>query len=85
MMIDNLTPECKSNYQEERIMKTIYNRLFHQLLYISHPAGGFFSLTEFKKKKKKKTADLPNNLSPDCYNLRGNPGRKNDVNQAGTP
>jgi hypothetical protein len=85
MMRDNLLPECKSNYQEKATMKTLYNKLFHQLLYISHPAGGFFSLTDFKKRKRKKNNDLPNNLTPDSYNVRGNSGRKNDVNQAGAP
>jgi hypothetical protein len=85
MMINNLSPECKSNYQEIITMKTLYNKLFHQFLYISHPAGGFFSLTDFKKRKKKKAFELPNNLTPDSYNVRGNPGRKNEVNQAGAP
>jgi hypothetical protein len=66
-------------------MKTLYNKLFSQLLYISHPAGGFFSLTDFKKRKKKKNADLPGNLSPDSFNVRGSSGRKTDVNQAGAP
>jgi hypothetical protein len=66
-------------------MKTLYNKLFHQFLYISHPAGGFFSLGDLKKRKKKKYSDLPNNLSPDCYNVRGNSGRKTEVNHPGAP
>jgi uncharacterized protein RhaS with RHS repeats len=69
--VNNLSPERKSNNREKITMKTFYNRIYNQLFYISHPAGGFLSLADLKKRKKKKLADLQNNPSPESYNVRG--------------
>jgi hypothetical protein len=66
-------------------MKSFYNRLFSQLVFISHPAGGFFSLTDLKKRKQKKTCDFTNNPSPEGYDVRGNTSRKNEWNKTGAP
>jgi hypothetical protein len=65
-------------------MKSFYH-FFSQLVYISHPAAGSSSLSDIKKRKKKKMTDLPNKVTPDSFNVRGNNTRKQEWSPAGAP